>query len=158
MDQSLAGFAAAHQHIEAHLQALEQLTQKRDAKSARAVLDYFSTAGAQHHRDEDEDLFPLLRGLAAARERPDIAAIIGVLEREHVTMELQWSRLRPVLDALASGGGGPLEAGEVSRFAWLHRRHMDEEATVLLPFAKETLTAEQWASLRHRMAARRALT
>jgi hypothetical protein len=43
----------------------------------------------------------------------------------------------------------------VARFAWLYRRHMDQEATAVLPFARETLDAGHRAMLGSRMAARR---
>ena len=98
-----------------------------------------------------EDLFPLLRTLAAERGRADIASVINELEREHSTMERQWSRLREQL------AGGGVDADDVMRFAWLCRRHMQYEAAALLPFAAEALSAEQRATLAARMTARRGM-
>ena len=46
------------------------------ATAAASVMRYFDTAGANHHRDEDEDVFPLLRRLAAERDRPEVSAVI----------------------------------------------------------------------------------
>jgi hypothetical protein len=65
---------ACHGRIEEHLQTLEKLARRVAAgvpdsaagSDAGAVLRYFETSGAQHQRDEDEDLFPLLRARAAA--------------------------------------------------------------------------------------------
>lgn len=139
MDEPLAILAACHEHIEAQLASLEQLTLRADPESARAVMRYFDTEAVQHHRDEDESLFPRLRRLAADRGRPEVAAVIGDLEREHAVMDLQWSRLRSQLDALAQGRAGALDAGEVTRFAWLYRRHLEQEAASVLPFAREAL-------------------
>jgi pyridoxamine 5'-phosphate oxidase len=122
--------------------------------AAQAVLRYFDTAGVLHHRDEDEDLFPLLRALAGMRRRPEVAAVLEELEREHESMHAQWQRLRARL--LAVERGEPrIDPEEVTRFAWLYRRHMDREAAAVLPFAREALDAAQRAALGERMAARR---
>ena len=56
-------------------------------------------------------------------------------------MASQWKRLRERLAAIAAGEGR-LDAGEVTRFAWLYRRHMNSESAAVLG---------------ERMAARRAL-
>ncbi len=156
MDEPLESLAACHERIETQLEMLEGLAGRCDVEVARAIVRYFDTAAAQHHRDEDEDLFPLLRRLAAERGRPEVAAIIGDLEREHAVMDLQWSRLRQRLEALAAGGARTLDAEEIARFAWLYRRHMEQEATAVVPFAKEVLTPAQCAALGRRMTARRA--
>jgi hemerythrin-like domain-containing protein len=161
-DEPLEMLAACHERIEAQLRTLERLgphLEKHgcdaEAKSAaQAVLRYFDTSGKLHHQDEDEDLFPLLRGRAGVAGRPDVAAAIEELEREHGTMEGQWTRLRERLLAIA-GGEARLDPEDVARFAWLYRRHMDREATAVLPFARETLDPAQRASLGERMAARR---
>jgi len=48
-----------------------------------------------------------------------------------------------------------VDAEDVLRFAWLYRRHMDREALLVLPFARETLAEGERAELGTRMAARR---
>lgn len=163
-DEPLEALQACHGRIEEQLQALERLAQRRavgapdDAagSDARAVLRYFDTSGAQHHRDEDEDLFPLLRARAAALGRIEVAAAIDELEREHATLEAQWRRLREALGAVAAlREAARIDAGEAERFAWLYRRHMDREALLVLPFARETLGTGERAKLGARMAARR---
>jgi len=161
-DEPLEMLAACHERIEDQLATLERLVLHLRRKgcdaeakaAAQSVLRYFDTAGALHHQDEDHDLFPLLRGLAASHGRTAIAAAIDELEREHVTMDSQWQRLRGQLVAVAAGDAG-LDADEVARFAWLYRRHMDREAVALLPFAREALGLGQRAALGERMAARR---
>jgi hemerythrin-like domain-containing protein len=161
-DEPLEMLAACHERIEAQLRTLERLgphLEKHgcdaEAKAAaQAVLRYFDSAGRLHHQDEDQDLFPLLRGRAAVAGRPEVAAAIEELEREHETMETQWTRLRARLEAIAAGEAR-LDAEDVARFAWLYRRHMDQEATAVWPFARETLDAGNLAMLGSRMAARR---
>lgn len=162
---ALQRLATCHERIESQLRALEYLVQHLahcgcDAaaqSAARDVARYFDSAGAQHHRDEDQDLFPMLRGLAGRLGRAEVAAVIDELEREHATMDAQWQRLRAGLNAIARMGGRTLDAEDVDRFAWLYRRHMDRETAVVLPFAREALSQEQQAALGERMAARRSV-
>jgi hemerythrin-like domain-containing protein len=161
-DEPLEMLAACHERIEAQLDTLERLgphlgQRGCDAEAraaAQAVLRYFDTAGMLHHRDEDHDLFPLLRRRAAAQGRAAIAAAVEELERAHGTIESQWRRLRRRLLAIAEGER-QLDAEEVARFAWLQRRHIDRESSALLPFARETLDLAERAELGRRMAARR---
>ena len=121
---------------------------------ARDVLEYFDTAGEMHHKDEDDDLFPLVRRCAAAQGRADVAAVIDELEREHETMHRQWRRLRLRLQAIAAGDSR-LDGDELAKFVWLYRRHMEREAAVVMPFARNSLERRQIAALGKRMAARR---
>jgi hemerythrin-like domain-containing protein len=161
-DEPLEMLVACHERIEAQLATLERMPSHlrrngcdAEAKAAaQSVLRYFDTAGALHHQDEDHDLFPLLRVLAAAQGQAVIAAAIDELEREHATMDSQWRRLRERLLAVTAGDA-ELDPDEVARFAWLYRRHMDRESAAVLPFARESLDAGQRAALGERMAARR---
>lgn len=151
---------ACHGRIEEQLQTLERLAHRAaesaaEPAAAKAVLGYFDTSGALHHRDEDEDLFPLLRARAAAAGRIEVAAAIDELEREHATLDAQWRRLREALGAIVAQSKAPIDAGEAGRFAWLYRRHMDREAMLVLPFAREVLTPGERAELGVRMAQRR---
>ena len=151
---------AGHGRIEEQLQALERLAHRaaasaEESAAAQAVLSFFETFGAQHHRDEDEDLLPLLRVRAAALGRIEVAAAIDEIEREHATLETQWRRLREPLSAIAARRHARLDAGEAGRFAWLYRRHMDRETQLVLPFAREALGTKERAELGARMAKRR---
>jgi hemerythrin-like domain-containing protein len=164
IERPLEALETCHARIEVQLKTLETLpehlaTRGCDAlaqSAARDVARYFDTAGAQHHRDEDEDLFPLLRGLAGRLGRTEVAAVIDELEREHATMDAQWQRLRERLSAIARGRDRRLDPDEVARFAWLYRRHMEREAGAVLPFARSALSEGQQAALGERMALRRA--
>ena len=162
-DEPLELLETCHGRIETQLTMLERLvayvTQHGcDAKAreaARFIMRYFDTAGVQHHRDEDEDLFPLLRSKAAELGRAEVSAVINELEGDHRTMDLQWSRLRARLDELTRNPAALLAPGDIAGFAWLNRRHMEKESALVLPFAKEALDRNERAALGERMAARR---
>ena len=162
-DEPLEMLAACHERIEAQLCTLEKLIEHLAAcgadraarEAATQVMRYFDTAGANHHRDEDEDVFPLLRRLAAERDRPEVSAVINGLEEDHATMNAQWARLRTRLAAIIEGRDCRLDAEDVGGFAWLYRRHMEKESALVLPFARETVGETDRAVLGGRMAARR---
>jgi hemerythrin-like domain-containing protein len=162
-EQPLELLEACHGRIETYLATLEHLVghlaqrgADADAReAARVIQRFFDTTGEQHHRDEDDDLFPHLRRRAAELERPEIAAVIDELERDHDTMRLQWSRLRARLDALSRGADEGLIDEDIVSFCWLYRRHMARETAAILPFAREALDPLERAALGERMAARR---
>jgi len=161
-DQPLEMLEACHERIQTQLATLERLGPHLEANgcdaeaksAAHGVLRYFDGPGAHHHQDEEQDLFPLLRVKAAALGRQDVAAAIEELAQEHETMDAQWKSLRERLQAVAVGEPR-IAAEDVARFAWLYRRHMDREATAVLPFARHALDADERATLGKRMAARR---
>ena len=161
-DEPLEMLRSCHERIEAQLATLERLVahlrdKGADAEAkaaATAVMRYFDTSGVLHHRDEDDDLFPLLRSLAGER-RPEVCAVMDELAREHATMDLEWSRLRAGLDGVVQGRAEALGEDIVMPFAWLYRRHMRNEEAAVLPFAAEALDDAERAALGRRRAARR---
>ena len=159
----LEALATCHRRIEMHLAALELLPEHvaehgADAtarEAARFALRFFDTAGADHQRDEEDDLFPLLRSRAGELQRAEISAVINELDADHHTLDLQWTRLRARLNVIAQGRLAPLGAADVSGFAWLYRRHLEKESAIVLPFAREALSTEECEELGKRMAVRR---
>lgn len=161
VDDPLEALQACHRQIEEQLAALERLGRSEgsarddDLRSkAQAVLQFFDGSGALHEQDENHDLFPLLRARAAAKDRAVIAAVIDELEREHASLDALWQRLRQSLSAIVAGEGS-LDGEGLERFAWLYRKHMENEAGAVLPFAREALDRADRAALAGRMAERR---
>ncbi len=165
-DEPIDMLEACHERIEAQLATLEKLAPHLAASgcddearaAARAVMRYFDTAGVHHHKDEDEDLFPIVRAIAAKQDRGEIGGALYELQREHEVMNTLYAALRESLDAVAEGRGARLDAGEVARFAWLYRRHIRMEASTVLPYAREVLDANQRRRLGDRMAERRRIS
>lgn len=165
-DEPLAMLAACHERIEEQLRALERLVphlaecgcDERARTAARAVIQYFDTAGKDHQIDEEEHLFPFVRSLAATRRHPVVGATLYELQREHATIDKLYAGLRRQLEDIGEGRASRLDAGQVERFAWIHRRHMALEAEVVLPFASATLDQAQRRALGAAMAERRSAT
>lgn len=162
-DNPLELIEACHERMERQLRTLERMVPHVAAhgadeparSAATAVMRYFDTSGTDHHRDEDEDLFPHLRALAARDGRDEIGAALYELVSEHQAMDVLYASLREQLDGLARCEAARLDRDLVERFCWLYRRHMAMERDVILPFARAALAPGQLASLGERMAARR---
>ncbi len=159
-DEPLAMLRACHERIQRQCATLAKLAAHLrhdgltdDARQAAADIHrYFSSAGRQHHADEEQDLFPALR------TEPALSGLLDTLARDHAEMESLWLRLEPLLaapDTIHDLDGFARLAGE---FTALYRQHIARENSELLPQAEQLLSMEQQHALGARMAARRGVT
>lgn len=71
--------------------------QARDA--ATQILRYFELSLPNHHADEEEDVFPALRGLNDAV----LADAIVALEAQHEALDAMWQEIAPWLRRVTQG-------------------------------------------------------
>jgi hemerythrin-like domain-containing protein len=158
-DHPLEMLAACHDRIEERCDLLQRLIghlRERGADSearqaATNVIRYFDTAGENHHRDEEDDLFPRLAACDPEAAEPLVARLLG----EHREMRAAWASLRATLSRVATGESVLLEGGEVDRFSALYRGHIDLEERELLPLAERSLGPDALAATGEAMARRR---
>lgn len=111
----------------------------------RAMLFYIDEfPERQHHPKESDLLFPKL-----ARRAPELMAVIGRLEREHMDGENRVRELQHQLLAWELLGEGRREAfiEAANRYADFYLAHMQLEETDILPAAERLLSEEEWADL-----------
>jgi hemerythrin-like domain-containing protein len=125
------------------------------ATAAASVMRYFDTAGANHHRDEEEDLFPALQQCVPSEELNAAFDLIFRLRTDHLKLDALWGDMRPRLAALAECREGALTADVAARFSAAYARHIEIEERELLPLARRVLGPDIMASLGNRMAQRR---
>lgn len=105
------------------------------------ILEYLdSFAATYHHPKEEQHLFKMLR-----QRRPECAATLDRLVREHTEGRALLAQLRESLDAFWR------DPRSVDRFrqaadAYLtfERRHMESEETEILPLAEKALKTRDW--------------
>ncbi len=159
-DAPLAMLRACHERIQRQCATLAKLAThlRRDGltddarQAATGIHRYFSSAGRQHHADEEQDLFPMLR------TEPALSGLLDTLAREHGVMENLWRQLDPLLaapDTIHDLNAFTQLAGE---FNALYRQHIARENSELLPLAAQLLSVEQQRELGARMAARRGVS
>ena len=162
-DEPLEMLYACHGRIQDQIATLEKLVphlaragcDQAAQEAARAVMRYFDSAGAHHHQDEEEDLFPLLRRYAGERGRADVLGALDNLALEHRTMDEVWARIRARLAEIAEARSPRLDIEQVAHFAWIYRRHIMREEALAFGFAAEVLAPAERAALGARMAHRR---
>jgi hemerythrin-like domain-containing protein len=162
-DHPLDILDGCHERIRRQCRLIERIRERlatsgadseaRDA--ARAVMRYFDSAGANHHRDEEDDLFPALLGIAAGAPREALEALIGRLREEHAALEASWIDMRASLLEISDGRDVSLELAAVRAFGAAYERHIAIEEAQLFPLARELLGAAEIARLGASMAERR---
>ncbi|HED16939.1 MAG TPA: hemerythrin domain-containing protein [Gammaproteobacteria bacterium] len=137
---------ACHQRMREHCELLQRCAQHlsdkgldEDAKKAAAqVHRYFSTAAMFHHRDEEEDLFPLL-----IRSSMKMADVINQLKQQHAEIQALWQELAPLLARPASIEN-PTAFTELSeQYASLYQKHLAYEEQEFLNIAVHMLSQKQ---------------
>jgi hemerythrin-like domain-containing protein len=159
-DEPLAMLRACHERIlrqcvtltklAAHLRSDGLTDSARQA--AADIHRYFSSAGRQHHADEEHDLFPRLR------TEPELADLLDTLVREHAVMESLWQRLEPLLSAPDTIHDLNVFAQLAGEFSALYAQHIARENSALLPQAEKILSLKERRELGARMAARRGVS
>ncbi len=111
----------------------------------RAMLFYVDEfPQKRHHRQESELLFPKL-----LQRVPELAAVVQELERQHAQGEAAVRELEHALLAFEVMGESRREAFEqaAQRYTRDYLEHMATEERELLPVARRSLGASDWAEL-----------
>jgi hemerythrin-like domain-containing protein len=153
--------AACHRRILDHCALLERMRERLPLQGVDADMQaaagrvhrYFAQAAPQHHADEEQDLFPLLREVAG------LGDTLAALERGHRELERCWQALAPALRRLEQGRPVGDWAGDwndpLARFLTAYRDHVETEDHTILPAARRLLGAAQLAAMGRAMARRR---
>jgi hemerythrin-like domain-containing protein len=141
------------ERIAAHIDTKGADQEARDA--AHAVVRFFDTAGAAHHRDEEEDLFPALLASVTREELAGARALIDELRADHENLDRAWHDMRRALLLLAAVGNDGLTVGYAREFRALYEHHIAREESAMLPLARRVLDPAIAKHLGVRMAARR---
>jgi len=152
------------QHIaEEHLRqrevcaALDALAgaDRPDRAAARDCLEHLTVFLPRHTRDEEEDLFPLLRRRSAPED--EINETLDRLYHDHTESHDALPRVIAALERMIAENA-PFtedEAAAVSAFAQHERRHLIVENAIVLPLARVRLTKDDLGFLSLRMQLRR---
>lgn len=157
-------FDVCHQRIRRHCHVLERLARSAAAskevdvetrEAARTVIRNLDEAGANHHQDEEDDLFPALERAANGRDKHLVEVLVARLKKEHVELDTQWQALRRQLQDLADGKPVAINRDAALVFTRACDRHIEIEQASLLPLARSLLDAETLERLGRSMAGRR---
>lgn len=137
-------------------QIADSLPADMDRRRCREAASALRHELPLHHLDEEKGLFPLLRRHASQSDK--LAAIMARLSSEHAADEGFAEELTEELENLGAGitPANPEALGYMLRgFFESYRRHIHWENEILLPLARETLTASDLDELLRAMASHR---
>lgn len=114
---------------------------------ARSILDHFNVEMREHHRNEEQHVFPAL----AAGGDAAMSDALARLRQDHCWIEQDWVELAAPLDAIANGQSwydlDILREG-AAVFAALCHAHVALEESLIYPQARAALSVEQLQSMR----------
>lgn len=122
------------------------------AQAARGILKYFDEAAANHHEDEEDDLFPALE-VAAPGEATE--GLVARLRDDHRRLATLWQDMRERLERVIAGDATALDAAAARAFGEAYEAHILAEEAELLPLARQVLDPSTVARLGDSMAGRR---
>jgi len=157
-DDPLGVLRACHERMLAQCDTLQGLVPHiaqngidDEARSAIGnVINYFTTSAAQHHQDEEQDLFPLLN-----RQSLKLAEIIYRLKQEHESLVQLWEHLLQDLNKPSALAENVDFESRVEQFCSAYREHIDYENRELLGMAQHILSRRQLEDMGKAMARRR---
>ena len=126
-----------------------------DRAAAAAVVRCFDHAAFQHHRDEEEDLFPALVGVVPSNELNAVRALTFRLVRDHRRLEALWAPIARMVAGIACGQRALLLPAHAAEFAVTLERHLAYEDLHLLPLARRVVNRRVEQRMSERMALRR---
>jgi len=117
------------------------------------VSEFIERAVTRHEQDEEQSLFPRLRGL------PKLATMLASLDVEHRAHEKLHAQLHEIAQACHRGPLNIAAVDELSDLAvtlsQLYARHIEVEELELFPAARAALTPAEAAEVAAEMQARR---
>ncbi|WP_040975662.1 hemerythrin domain-containing protein [Necropsobacter massiliensis] len=115
----------------------------------RQILTYFNHSAPLHHEDEEKDFFPAL-----LRYVPDAQQDIDALERQHLDLHQNWTRLSVQLEALLNDERMDVDRTLIDAFIAAYDRHIAREEP-LFELGKQQLSIDELQAMGKIMAARR---
>ena len=144
-DNAVGQFSHAHVGILVQLDRLSTLPAllapaRMAQDTAKRVVDFFREAVFEHHKDEEEALFPaLLESAHAGEERQRVNTLVDALTAEHRVIEGLWRQLEPELKHVAQGRSYHINAPVLDDLVSRYQAHAQVEETQLLPLADTIL-------------------
>ncbi len=128
-----------------------------ETDAVSAVLCFLTIELPLHLKDEEEDLFPLLRRRCEPED--EIEKVIAKLLKDHGHADEDTPQVVAILEDLANEARAPKQGEKDMLLAYAahSRRHLILENAIILPFARLRLTETDLETLYIRMCQRRGL-
>ena len=144
-DAPIGHFSHCHVGILAQLSRLNELPALLGPaalarKTAEQSLAFFGKGMYEHHKEEEQELFPAVRSSAqAGPERLRVEGLIDELTAGHRELEALWEEIAPGLGKVAKGQEAHLDEAALGRLVRHYREHALLEENAFLPLAETIL-------------------
>ena len=144
-DDAVEQFSHAHVGIVMQLDRLSTLPAllapaRMAQDTAQRAVDFFRVAVFEHHKEEEEELFPaVLESSHAGEERQLVTTLVEALTVEHRLIEALWRQLEPELKQIAKGQGFQINAPLLDDLVSRYQLHAQSEEARFLPLAHDIL-------------------
>ncbi len=124
--------------------------------SADQIRHYFNVAGPEHHKDEEEHLFPAVIALdpeCTQAQSMELITLINTMIKEHVESDLLWEELDKMLAERTA------EFNTLEQMAQQFARSMSEHARIeneqIFPYAEQHISEDLFKEMGQAIAKRR---
>jgi len=144
-DNAVGQFSHAHMGIVMQLDRLATLPAllapaRMAQDTAQRTVDFFRVAVFEHHKEEEEELFPaVLESAQPGEEHTLVTTLVEALTIEHRLIESLWRQLEPELKTIAKGQGFQLNAPLMEDLVSRYQVHARSEEAQFLPLAEKIL-------------------
>ena len=124
--------------------------------SADQIRHYFNVAGPEHHKDEEEHLFPAVIALdpeCTQTQSLELVSLINTLIREHVESDLLWEALDNMLAERTEDFNSLEQMAE--QFAQSMSEHAQIENEQIFPYAEQHISEQAFREMGRAIAKRR---
>jgi len=154
-DDPIGMLADCHRRVESFLGILCVVVERaqngeltdEEKNAVQSALHYFQQGGQRHTADEEESLFPRLRGIS----NPAIEAIVGLQSDHRRANRLHDSIERLYLTWISSGKLAPEEqdqlVSQAGQLRDIYSAHIKVEETVVFRYAAMALDSEVIAKI-----------
>ncbi len=163
-ERPLSLLRSCHQKIMHFSSSLYKLTQMLPESgwtpslesSADQIRHYFNVAGPEHHKDEEEHLFPAIIALdpqCKKAQTRELIQLINTMIKEHVESDVLWEQLDTLL--LERTDDYTTLKQLAGQFAQDMQQHAEIENEQIFPFAEEHISKQQFRLMGQDIAQRR---
>lgn len=159
LDEPIEHLMACHRRIEQRLDTLVASAARFGTDPSEALaaiagsLRFLDTNGVRHTEDEENSLFPRLRGKLSEQEN----VFVESLEDQHDEAAQIYARLKALASQLPSADLLPQYTTCAENLRALYREHIRSEDEILTVLAKRSLDAAELREIAAEMRERRAL-
>ncbi|HPU52654.1 MAG TPA: hemerythrin domain-containing protein [Burkholderiaceae bacterium] len=157
-------FSGCHARIHERMGMMQALAEMLDvgaptppaaARLADTIVRFYESTVLAHHREEEQELWPMLERVGNDSDIETFKAIGKRLKDEHQQLEALWDSLTPELRRLAKGKAARIDPGKLSQLAQAYDQHAAFEDAVVIPMARFLLSPSDQSRLNISIALRR---